>query len=182
MNYLAITAELKSCSIAFQYEGMSFCIDENLDTASTLPQFLSDQIKSHNIDLRKIDKIVTTAGPGSFTGLRAAQSLCKGISLALNIPAYSIDYFDLMLLMRHISVSDTQKIISVIKNIREQFYYKLFPEKIYGVAKSADLCHLIDVNTILIGEDLDKFCNAKQGFHCSDFRSAKNLTKFADNI
>ncbi len=37
-----------------------------------------------------LDRIVTTIGPGSFTGLRVALSAARGLALALTVPAYGI--------------------------------------------------------------------------------------------
>lgn len=46
------------------------------------------------IEVREIDLLVTSAGPGSFTGLRIAMATLKGISLAASIPLVSVPTLD----------------------------------------------------------------------------------------
>ena len=86
-NILAVTAELKGCSIACKFEGKVFELNENLDSSTYLVKLAQDFCEKYGIDLTKIDRIITASGPGSFTGIRTAQSFVKGLSFALKIPA-----------------------------------------------------------------------------------------------
>lgn len=47
-----------------------------------------------SVELKQIDLLVTTAGPGSFTGLRISMATLKGISLAASIPLVSVPTLD----------------------------------------------------------------------------------------
>lgn len=47
-----------------------------------------------SIDLKEIDLLVTTGGPGSFTGLRISMATLKGISLGADIPLVSVPTLD----------------------------------------------------------------------------------------
>ncbi len=47
-----------------------------------------------SIDLKEIDLLVTTGGPGSFTGLRISMATLKGISLSAAIPLVSVPTLD----------------------------------------------------------------------------------------
>jgi tRNA A37 threonylcarbamoyladenosine modification protein TsaB len=95
-NIIAVTACLKRCSIAIRSGGGVFEINENIDAAQSIVSLAGDLIKSKNINLRDINKVITTSGPGSFTGIRAAQSFVKGMILTLKIPSASISYFDVI--------------------------------------------------------------------------------------
>ncbi len=60
-----------------------------------LPEIIS-LLEKAQISINDIDLIVTTRGPGSFTGLRIGMSTAKGLSLGAGIPVVSIptlDYF-----------------------------------------------------------------------------------------
>ncbi|GHU11577.1 hypothetical protein FACS189449_03320 [Alphaproteobacteria bacterium] len=92
-NILAVTACLKRCSIAILYEGVIF--EQNLDTDSSanLVSVADALVHENNVDLRKIDGVITASGPGSFTGIRVSHSFVKGVAFSLGIPAISVDYF-----------------------------------------------------------------------------------------
>lgn len=47
---------------------------------------VADALGRAGLDLARIDRIVCGAGPGSFTGLRIAASLAKGMALAADKP------------------------------------------------------------------------------------------------
>ncbi len=56
---------------------------------SPLEQFLpclDGLLLSERIKIGDLSRLVTSSGPGSFTGLRIAYSSLKGLSLALNLP------------------------------------------------------------------------------------------------
>ena len=47
-------------------------------------------LNKHNVDRKEISAIVTSIGPGSYTGVRIAVSIAKVMALALNIPIYPV--------------------------------------------------------------------------------------------
>lgn len=51
-------------------------------------------LKQAGLELKEIDLLVVSRGPGSFTGLRIGMATLKGISLALNIPLVSVSTLD----------------------------------------------------------------------------------------
>lgn len=54
-----------------------------------------DQVASMiELDLKTIDAIAVSAGPGSFTGLRIGSATAKGLGLALNKPIVSVPTVD----------------------------------------------------------------------------------------
>jgi tRNA threonylcarbamoyladenosine biosynthesis protein TsaB len=53
-------------------------------------------LKSAGIDIKDIDRVFATLGPGSFTGIRVALAFSKGISTAMNIPLIGVPTLDVL--------------------------------------------------------------------------------------
>ncbi len=51
--------------------------------------------KARSLSLR-LDAVVVSAGPGSYTGLRIASSLAKGLCFGLGIPLVAVLTLDMM--------------------------------------------------------------------------------------
>lgn len=58
--------------------------------SETLLPMIRDMLKSAGVELRELDKIAVTAGPGSFTGLRIGISTAKGLADAAHLPCVSV--------------------------------------------------------------------------------------------
>ena len=58
--------------------------------SQTLLPMLDELTSMIDLDLKTIDAIAISAGPGSFTGLRIGSATAKGLGLALNIPIVEI--------------------------------------------------------------------------------------------
>ncbi len=173
-NILAVTASLKRCSVAIRYNDKLYEINENADAATNLV-FLADELcKANNIDIKKLSGVITVSGPGSFTGIRVAQSFAKGIALACKIPSVSIDYFEVI---RKMYDKDCKDLVGVIKSEKNQAYYKLFDSGEVGVASYEKLLQLFPQDFIAIGEEVPIISdlNFKE---IKDFRDAKNLLQF----
>lgn len=73
----------------------------------TLMPMLEEMLRLVDIDIKSIELIAVSEGPGSFTGLRIGSASAKGIAMALNIPiapiptldalAYNIEPTDLLI-------------------------------------------------------------------------------------
>ncbi|MDR2645724.1 MAG: tRNA (adenosine(37)-N6)-threonylcarbamoyltransferase complex dimerization subunit type 1 TsaB [Holosporaceae bacterium] len=182
-NVIAISACLKYCSVAISYENTLAEVNENADAAAHLVYLADTLIKQYRIDLQKIEGIITIAGPGSFTGIRVAQSFAKGLALSLGLPAISMNCFDIIKSIH--DQQDFSNVVIVIKSERGQVYYKISDE--IGIATAEALGNKIAIGTILMGDATaevaahakDKIISA---IHVSDFREAKRLLKFSHLI
>ncbi len=77
------------------------------------------------IALADIDLLVTTKGPGSFTGLRIALSLCKGISVASDTALVSVPTFDAW----YESIGFVSNpVLAVIDAKKQHFYAALYQD------------------------------------------------------
>ena len=58
--------------------------------SQTLLPMVDEMVKMIGFDLKELDAIGISKGPGSFTGLRIGSATAKGLSQALNIPVVSV--------------------------------------------------------------------------------------------
>ena len=91
---LNIETSTKACSVALAKEGKIIASKEyngdNYSHSKLLTVFIEDIFKETKIDIKTIDAVSVSKGPGSYTGLRIGVSAAKGISYALNIPLLSV--------------------------------------------------------------------------------------------
>ena len=62
--------------------------------SQTLLPMLDEVAKMTELDLKTIDFIAVSAGPGSFTGLRIGSATAKGLALALDKKIVSVPTVD----------------------------------------------------------------------------------------
>lgn len=58
--------------------------------AEALMPAVGDTLRRSGLDLAVVDRIVCGAGPGSFTSLRIAASLAKGLAVGKGIPLFAV--------------------------------------------------------------------------------------------
>ncbi|MBR4027607.1 MAG: tRNA (adenosine(37)-N6)-threonylcarbamoyltransferase complex dimerization subunit type 1 TsaB [Lachnospiraceae bacterium] len=64
--------------------------------SQTLLPMLDELVKMIELDLKTIDAIAVSKGPGSFTGLRIGSATAKGLGLALEKPIIPVETIDAM--------------------------------------------------------------------------------------
>lgn len=91
---LHIETSTPLCSVAVSDDEkiIGDLISENTnDHAASLTLLISELLYKTAIDIKKLQAVSVSAGPGSYTGLRIGVSAAKGICHALNIPLIGID-------------------------------------------------------------------------------------------
>jgi tRNA threonylcarbamoyladenosine biosynthesis protein TsaB len=56
---------------------------------------ISDLLDSAGLEKNRLDAVIVSQGPGSFTGLRIGIAVAKGMAAALNIPVMGVNMFEL---------------------------------------------------------------------------------------
>lgn len=82
---------------------------------------ISELLTEANIDLSQLDGLVFGAGPGSFTGVRIALGIVKGLALAHDLPVYPVCTLGAI---RNEVLSDIP-VLSVLDARMQQYYWAL---------------------------------------------------------
>src|SRR6187401_3824341 len=96
---LNIDTAVDVASICLAKDGKVLSIAKNesqKDHASWLHVAIKEVFEENNLELRSVDAIAVTGGPGSYTGLRIGIATAKGICFALNKPLISVNTLSLM--------------------------------------------------------------------------------------
>ena len=93
MKVLAIESSGLVASAAIATENVllaEYTVNFKKTHSQTLLPMVDEIVKMTGIDLKEIDAIAVSAGPGSFTGLRIGSATAKGLGLALDKPVVPV--------------------------------------------------------------------------------------------
>lgn len=100
MTLLHIETSTKNCSVAFSKDDkmLSLCeeYDDNYGHSEKLHQFVNWALEGAEIELKDLDGVCVSKGPGSFTGLRIGVSAAKGFCFGLDIPLLSLNSLEIL--------------------------------------------------------------------------------------
>ncbi len=93
---LSIETTTNICSVSLfnNDEIISLKEDNNRKHSSLLGYFVNDIFQSTSFDVKDLDSIAISNGPGSYTGLRIGLSFAKGMAYALKKPIIPINTID----------------------------------------------------------------------------------------
>ena len=89
MKILAIESSglVASCAIVTEDTMLAeYTVNFKKTHSQTLLPMVDEIVRMTGLDLKEIDAIAVSAGPGSFTGLRIGSATAKGLGLALDKP------------------------------------------------------------------------------------------------
>ena len=96
---LSIETSGISCSVALHRSGTlinTLKVNEPQAHASRLGPLIHDVFHLSALEIRSLDALAISAGPGSYTGLRIGTSTAKGICFSLGIPMIAVTTLDLL--------------------------------------------------------------------------------------
>lgn len=82
---------------------------------------IDNLFKISDLTTNDIDKIAVAIGPGSFTGVRIALGIAKGLAMALNKPLIAVNELDIL---EAIARGNENEVIPLIDARKERVYYK----------------------------------------------------------
>lgn len=83
---------------------------------------------SQNTELKKLDAIAVTIGPGSYTGLRIGLSTAKGLCYSLNIPLIAVN--TLAMMVNAIKKEDADLFCPMIDARRNEVFTGLYDKEL----------------------------------------------------
>jgi tRNA threonylcarbamoyladenosine biosynthesis protein TsaB len=127
---LSIETSTQVCSAAIARDGEIIDLRESFDDkthAAMLTVFIGDLLKSNHINVKNLQAISVSQGPGSYTGLRIGVSVAKGLCYASQLPLIAVDTLKAMALMAKKKVHDPSVLLCpMIDARRMEVYSELF--------------------------------------------------------
>lgn len=122
MNILALESSGLVASVAMLQDDKligEFTTNLKKTHSQTLLPMLDSVVQMLEIDLKTIDAIAVSKGPGSFTGLRIGSAAAKGLGLALDKPIIGVPTVDAIAY----NLYGTDKLICPMMDARRQQVY-----------------------------------------------------------
>ncbi len=96
---LLIETSADICSVALARDGVPEKLllgQEERDHSRILTALIEKILGEKGVDMKELEAVAVSEGPGSYTGLRIGVSTAKGIAYALGIPLLAISTLDAM--------------------------------------------------------------------------------------
>ena len=185
---LIINCTGKNDTIALKINNKFFLkkLQTNIIKYEALPLVVLDFIKEHNAIIDQKFSILVNSGPGSFSGVRIALAVTKGLQIVKKLSIYSYNNFTLNAAPY---LKKTGKLISVIKT--NNFYYysegNISKNIKFTLPKKLDPSYLEKNNSLIVFSkeienddiikniDLKKVCIAKFNLKNIDILIKNNL-------
>ena len=125
---LNIETATKNCSVSLGENGKLLFVKElnegKFSHAEKLHSFILDVVKETGLEMKDLDAIAISKGPGSYTGLRIGVSAAKGLCYALEKPLISIPTLDSM--ARQVSLKKGDVVVPMLDARRMEVYSAVF--------------------------------------------------------
>lgn len=144
---LNIETSTDICSVCLSKDGQVLSIREterSYSHSEVIAVFIDECVKEAGIEMKAIDAVAVSQGPGSYTALRIGAATAKGICFALSVPLISIGTLDALKQSIHNKAGDNDLIIPMIDARRSEVYRCVYDSK--GMI-------LAEVEPIILEED-----------------------------
>ncbi len=171
MNILSIDTSsiIASVSILKGKEVVTMQDTNNITHSERLLKLIDNALVSSGLKLNSLDYLMTTNGPGSFTGSRIGVVTAKGLATPNNLKIIAATSIETMALKEYICLNTKdEKIICVMMDAKnDRAYYGLFRFYTLDNGKIA-YAPLLDISNDTISSILYKFNNFQNIVICGD--------------
>ncbi len=91
--------------------------------ASFLHVAIKDLLEQFDVDIKNLDAIGVTSGPGSYTGIRVGLATAKGLCYALKIPLITYTSLEIIALSAHLFTKDDSALYCPMIDARRMEVY-----------------------------------------------------------
>ncbi len=120
----------------------------NMDSkqhASFLHTAIHNMLKKQNINVKELNAIGVSSGPGSYTGIRVGLAAAKGLCYALNIPLITYNSLELIALSTLLIVRDTIALYASMIDARRM--------EVYAAVYDGNMKQIIAPEAIILDEN-----------------------------
>ena len=89
---------------------------------------LKKSLEKTKLDIKKINYILISLGPGSFTGVRIGIAAAKGLGIPYKISISGFNNMDILVNSIDNNIKD-KKIVTIIKSKKRDYYFQVFDLK-----------------------------------------------------
>lgn len=164
MKLLAIDTSTEVASVALQVGKEITCEQQASPKthAQVLLPIIERLMAAAEIPFSQLDAIVFGCGPGSFTGLRIACSIAKGLAYAHDLGLIPVSSLAAIAYeVRQVADNASLPILSVIDARMQELYWAYFTPKVWvtedQLSKAEELQPSIDSECILAGVGIDAY-------------------------
>ncbi len=154
MYALSIDTAANLCSVALSdmQSDASICEvshDIGRGHAEILMDNISQCMRESDVGYSEIDRIISTVGPGSFTGVRVGLSVARAIGLGIKKPVIGVSNLEACASYARQNLSDPSKIIHVLIDARRgEVYSQQFKN-----GEALDEARVLKVENIAVSDD-----------------------------
>lgn len=160
---LAFDTAMNGCTVAVQAgdRRATRLFPTDREQAARLIPLINEALEEAGIAYVDLGLIVTTVGPGSFTGLRIGLATARALGLALDVPVQGVSTFAAMAASCR-EQGDEKPCRVILETKRSDFYVQDFtadlsPDGVAVCASLDDLFTRSTGNVILMGDAIARF-------------------------
>ncbi|MEZ5918563.1 MAG: tRNA (adenosine(37)-N6)-threonylcarbamoyltransferase complex dimerization subunit type 1 TsaB [Alphaproteobacteria bacterium] len=165
-HILAIDTAMNACSVAcYNAESGNIrvrSVPMPRGQAESLVPMVQEVVDEAGLAFEALGVVVTTTGPGAFTGLRVGLSAAKSFALALDVPLWGVSTFQVLALAYIKKYPETEGFTVLIETKREDFYIQSFDAKGSALSeplsmRAEDIAAGHPAGSIFIGDAVARF-------------------------
>ena len=130
---LTIDTSTEKASIALSEAGVTIGLlinEEQKDHAGWIHQAIENLLDSKSLDLKDLNAIAVTAGPGSYTGLRVGLATAKGLCYALSLPLITVNTLEAMAVCAIAATKEAERYCPLIDARRMEVFTAVYDQQL----------------------------------------------------